>query len=226
MFKLSEIFESVQGEGTTAGEPCVFLRLAVCNLRCTWCDTKYSWDFSLYRYEDEVHPASTDEVAQRLRAASSRRVVVTGGEPLLQQDELAELFLRLTDFVIEVETNGTLVPSPELSARVNQWNVSPKLSSSGDPAARRIVPEALGALGKTGRAWLKLVVGSEADFREADELVATLEWPRDRVLFMPQAQTQAELAEASPLVHAAALQRGLGVSPRLHIERWNGRRGI
>ena len=46
--KLSEIFESIQGEGPTAGEPCVFLRLAMCNLHCRWCDTKYTWDWKKY----------------------------------------------------------------------------------------------------------------------------------------------------------------------------------
>ena len=52
--KISEIFESIQGEGTNAGKDAIFLRTAECNLRCTWCDTKYTWDWKNYSYDKEV----------------------------------------------------------------------------------------------------------------------------------------------------------------------------
>src|SRR4051794_41183262 len=64
MLKISEIFESLQGEGVSIGAPCIFVRLAQCNLHCTWCDTKYTWDFERYRYEDEVREQPVAEVAQ------------------------------------------------------------------------------------------------------------------------------------------------------------------
>ena len=87
--KISEIFESIQGEGASAGAPCSFLRLATCNLRCSYCDTKYSWDFKNYDYDTEVELVSVDEVLRRLPRTD--RIVVTGGEPLLQQGALLEL---------------------------------------------------------------------------------------------------------------------------------------
>jgi organic radical activating enzyme len=224
VFKVSEIFESLQGEGVSMGAPSVFLRLALCNLRCSWCDTKYTWDFEHHRYEDEVHETSVADVAAQLEQKRARRLVVTGGEPLLQQDELAELFRELPEFVIEIETNGTKLPSPALLARVDQWNVSPKLSSSGETRARSIFPETLQVFAETRRAWLKLVV-SGPDLDEADALIEELGWPRERVLFMPEALNREQLQSRSPLVAAAALSRGVRFSTRLHVELWDGRRG-
>jgi 7-carboxy-7-deazaguanine synthase len=225
--RLSEIFESIQGEGASAGKPCIFVRLATCNLRCTWCDTRYTWDWDTYDYDAEVKRIDVAAVATRVAAHASRRVVVTGGEPLLQQKALASFLAALpADLFVEVETNGTIAPAEPIAARVDQWNVSPKLAHSGEPADRRFVRDALVAFRDTGRAWLKVVVGSEADAREADTLVASLDWPRERVLLMPLASTREELLPLVPLVSLLARERGVGVSPRLHVEKWGGRRGV
>jgi organic radical activating enzyme len=223
---VSELFESIQGEGPSAGVPCTFLRLSHCNLRCSWCDTKYTWDWQAYRIEDETRVVALDAVARELARFGRERLVVTGGEPLIQQRALAGLFTVLpASWAIEVETNGTLEPLPELVERVMQWNVSPKLSNSGETLARRYRPEALGALRATGRAFLKLVVATPEDVAEAEGLVSTLAWPAERVLLMPQGATRAELAATTAFVRAAAAERGFGHSPRLHIERWEGVRG-
>lgn len=224
--KVSEIFESLQGEGASSGAPCIFVRLAQCNLHCIWCDTKYTWDFERYRYEDEVHEQSVAEVAQRVNAAPSRRLVLTGGEPLLQQRALKEFFARLApDIVVEVETNGTIVPEPEALNRVNQWNVSPKLANAGDPEHFRIRPEALSALRDSGRAHLKLVVSGAQDFAEAEALVARFAWPSPLVSLMPEAADREQLRARSLVVAEAARARGYRFSSRLHLELWGGRRG-
>lgn len=224
--KVSEIFHSLQGEGASTGAPCVFVRLAQCNLHCTWCDTKYTWDFERYRYEDEVHERSVADVAQAVNDATSRRLVLTGGEPLLQQRALKEFFARLApDIAVEVETNGTIVAEPPALSRVNQWNVSPKLGNAGDPEHFRIKPEVLRSLRDTGRAFLKLVVRDDADFVEADALVTQLGWPAERVLFMPEASDRESLRARSFGVAEAARQRSYRFSSRLHLELWGGRRG-
>jgi organic radical activating enzyme len=227
-FKLSELFASIQGEGPNAGAASIFLRLAQCNLHCRWCDTKYTWDWSAHRFEDEVRVESVVEVARRVSELSGNRLVVTGGEPLLQEAALVELF-RLLDaerrLAIEVETNGTIPPNAALAERVDQWNVSPKLANSGDPERLRLRPEVLSAFRETGRAFLKLVVESPADADEAEALVRCVDWPRNRVLLMAQAAARETLAERGPLVLTEALRRGFGYSPRLHVERWNGARG-
>ena len=224
--KLSEIFESLQGEGVSTGSPTVFVRLAQCNLHCTWCDTKYTWDFQRYDYDAEVHERSAEEVAQQVNASASRRLVLTGGEPLLQQRALVPFFASLApDIVVEVETNGTVAPTPETLSRVNQWNVSPKLGNAGDPEALRVRPAVLLALRDAGSSFLKLVVHGDADYAEADALVRRLAWPRDRVLFMPEASDRETLRARSLPVAEAAKAHGVRFSSRLHLELWGGRRG-
>lgn len=224
--KVSEVFESLQGEGASAGAPAMFLRLATCNLHCSWCDTKYTWDFNNYSYRDEVRSLSHEEVAHQLVAGSPRRLVVTGGEPLLQQAGLTSVLEALGDgWVVEVETNGTLAPSSALSQRVDQWNVSPKLAGSGNRESLRLRPQVLQSFKDTGRAWLKLVVESDADLTEADALIAALGWPPERVMLMPQANNPEDLRARAPFVAAASLSRGFAHSPRLHVELWGGRRG-
>jgi len=88
---LPEIFHSLQGEGPTIGTATVFLRLATCNLACTWCDTKYTWDWDHYRYDDEVISMETSSVRDSILAFDCPHLVITGGEPLLQQRDLTGL---------------------------------------------------------------------------------------------------------------------------------------
>ena len=73
-----EIFHSLQGEGVTASRPSVFLRLATCNLACSWCDTKYTWDWDSYDYEREVVSLSVSEVEERVMEFRCPRLVITG----------------------------------------------------------------------------------------------------------------------------------------------------
>src|SRR5260221_6147105 len=91
---ITEIFKSIQGEGTRAGLPCIFVRLTGCNLRCTWCDTAYAFHGGKKMSVDEVL-TRVDELAGRCAASDASRTIVplvelTGGEPLLQ-DEIYEL---------------------------------------------------------------------------------------------------------------------------------------
>ena len=97
-----EIFHSIQGESTYSGLPCVFIRMAGCNLRCSYCDTKYA-------YEDGVEK-SVDEVLAQLQPYGCRLVEITGGEPLLQQDEVNRLIYSLLEsgHRVLMETNGSL----------------------------------------------------------------------------------------------------------------------
>lgn len=100
--KVCELFTSIQGESTYAGTPCTFIRLSGCNLRCSYCDTTYSYE--------EGTEMSIDTIIDRVSEAGLCLVEITGGEPLLQQDEVLELTKRLLDagYKVLIETNGTM----------------------------------------------------------------------------------------------------------------------
>jgi 7-carboxy-7-deazaguanine synthase len=96
---INEIFHSIQGESTYAGEPCVFVRLTACDLRCRWCDTPYAFH--------EGRKMSVDEVVRAVEAYGCPMVEITGGEPLLQPD-VVPLMERLlaSGRTVLVETGG------------------------------------------------------------------------------------------------------------------------
>ena len=106
--RVSEVFSSLQGEGRNQGRPTVFLRLAGCNLACAWCDTAYAREGGTEMAHDAVL------AAVRKTAGPCRRLCVTGGEPLLQQDALVPLAAALASegYTVEIETNGTIDFSP------------------------------------------------------------------------------------------------------------------
>ena len=145
-----EIFHSIQGEGVSQGTPCVFLRLAGCNLACSWCDTAYSWNGTVPGVR--LTPEKAAELALRYPC---RRLVLTGGEPLIQQKALPALLRLLPDHAVELETNGTIMPDAELLERITQFNVSPKLPHSGNETARTWKPDVLRRLASTEKAWFK-----------------------------------------------------------------------
>ena len=210
-----EIFYSLQGEGARCGSPAVFLRLAGCNLHCSWCDTRYSWLPGC-----ELEEA---EVAARLQAFGCPAVVITGGEPLLQAEALERLLALLpTDFYIEVETNGTLPPTPVLAARVNQWNVSPKLAHAGNAPSEALRPEVLAAFVDTQKAWFKFVVRSEEDW----PAIAALELPQQRIILMPCAANRRELEAARPIVAQMCLEHRVRLGERLHVVLWDTAKGV
>lgn len=225
-----EVFASVQGEGVTCGMPSVFVRLAFCNLACSWCDSRFTWDWSRYDPRRDTAPLEAEEVARRVTESAGegvRNVVLTGGEPMLQQRELASLteLLKARGFRLEVETNGTVLPSPEMAERVDQWNVSPKLANSDNPEEARHVPEALRWFGRSERAFWKFVVVAPEDLSEILELVRSYRVPAGRVVLMPEGMDAGTLAERSRWLAGICRRHGFRLGKRLHIELWGNERG-
>ena len=99
--KVCEIFKSIQGESSYAGMPCTFIRLAGCNLRCSYCDTTYAYN--------EGSEFSEEDIVDEVRRAGIGLVEVTGGEPLLQKG-ICQLIRRLLDegYKVLIETNGSI----------------------------------------------------------------------------------------------------------------------
>lgn len=105
MFRVIERFVSIDGEGPTSGALAAFIRFEGCNLRCTWCDTKYSWDGSC-SYEEQ----SAEDIYQYIKESGASNVTLTGGEPLLQKDmfQLLDLLYHDNKLTVHIETNGAL----------------------------------------------------------------------------------------------------------------------
>jgi 7-carboxy-7-deazaguanine synthase len=128
--KVNEIFASVQGEGPDCGTPAVFVRLSGCNVHCKWCDTSYA----LSRNDvDTPLQAVVDKIKLLTHDSGVKLVVVTGGEPLLQVDEVRELITLLhRNFQFAIETNGTQsIPSWQGITGTVVWDVDRKCPSSG-----------------------------------------------------------------------------------------------
>jgi 7-carboxy-7-deazaguanine synthase len=223
---VSEVFgPTFQGEGPSIGRRAGFVRLGRCNLDCGWCDTPYTWDWERYDPTVELHHAPVAAVVDQLAGMAPEIVVVTGGEPLLQQRRLVSLLRACADhgWDVEIETNGTRVPDSALVPLVRQWNVSPKLANSGVAVQERIRPAALAALRATGRAVFKFVVVDESDLDEIGDLAD--EHDLRPVWVMPEGTDAATLTGRARRLAQPVLDRGWNLTPRLHVLLWGDQRG-
>lgn len=130
ILKVNEIFKSIQGESTLAGQPTIFIRLQGCNLRCSWCDTKYSWK------EDKGKMLSVKEIFDECDSVGMTGFIcITGGEPLLQREGVRELVDRLVveGQIISVETNGGVPIGgfPKVHKMIMDWK-GPSAFSQGE----------------------------------------------------------------------------------------------
>ncbi len=223
---VSEVFgPTVQGEGPSLGRRAGFVRLGRCNLACTFCDTPYTWDWSRFDPATELTARAVDDIAAEVEAMAVPLVVITGGEPLLQQGRLAPLLARLRagGHRIEVETAGTIAPSGDVADLVDGFNVSPKLATSGNPLDRRYRPDVLRAFQATGRAAFKFVATGPADLDEIQAMVD--ECGLTDVWVMPEGADAATVRERGAELADAVLARGWQLTTRLHVLLWGDERG-
>jgi 7-carboxy-7-deazaguanine synthase len=236
-----EVFDTLQGEGSSMGKPAVFARFSGCNLRCSWCDTPNTWvwnqaladghdDGRVYDQAVETITIPLGEAVDRITAFSIKRLVVTGGEPLLQRKALEPFFDKLRERrssqLIEIETNGTIPPGKRLSALVDQFNVSPKLENSHNPLAKRRRSLALAAFAGLPQAFFKFVVVNPNDLAEIDEIVEHYAIEPERVYLMPEGRSPAEInAGALALVEECKV-RNYTLGMRQHILLWGDKRGV
>lgn len=222
---VAETFTSFQGEGPSIGRPAAFIRLSRCNLSCAFCDTPYTWDWSRFSPRNEATRQTTTDLATWALAQPVELVVITGGEPLLQQQPLVPLLAALAAAgrSVEVETNGTIAPLGELAKLVTRFNVSPKLSGSGVPEEQRVVPAALRSLSATGKAVFKFVVCTPGELDEISELEAAYDLVP--VWVMPEGTDGLAVIAGLREIAEPALARGWGLSGRLHVLLWGDERG-
>ena len=170
--RVNEIFYSIQGESLDAGCPCVFIRLSGCNLRCSYCDTRYA-------YHQGVE-MSIVEILDRVDPYKSNLVEITGGEPLIQSGTppLIE-YLLATGYKVMMETNGTLDIRLVDDRCIKVMDI--KCPSSGEAEKNDL--ENLQRLSTEDQ--LKFVIGDRNDYEFAKEIKGLLnnEFPADHVLF-------------------------------------------
>lgn len=229
-----EIFASLQGEGPSMGKPVAFIRTSRCNLACQWCDTAYTWLF-----EDDARPhrdnvtyerranqvkLSPKEAAQRIEALGQRRLVITGGEPLMQGGALADMLAFLPDIEVEIETNGTVRPVAHIDIRVDQYNVSPKLAHSGNAADLALIPERLDQFASDPRAFFKFVIANPDDVDEVDALQREYRISKDRLFLMAEGTDSNTLRARQAWLAPLCLEKGYRMSDRMHIHLYGDER--
>lgn len=218
------VFASFQGEGFTIGRPAVFFRLQLCNLHCKWCDTFYTWDKNSPDYLKEQKLWTIMETVSEIKKAwkkkffesVGKRLVITGGEPLIQQEKLIKLVSLLSDWEIEIETNGTIKPHNPLKSRC-QFNVSPKLENSGNSAETRYTQEILSGFSSLNNSWFKFVVVAPDDFKEIDRIVTKCHIPTNKVIIMAEGNEE-EIVKRNMIQLLPEIEkRGFRVLPRLQL---------
>lgn len=213
--RISEIFLSIQGEGVGIGAPTVFVRLYGCDLRCAWCDTMYAVEGG------EFATMSLDEVKAEIGGKlGCKRVCVTGGEPLLQEDEVSALTGWLLDngYNVMLETSGHRAP-PEIFSDP-RCVVSLDCKCPGSGMDGRMDFSLITGLGAKDQ--LKFVIADEADYLYARGVLESC--PTEAgVVFQPvYGKGLRWLAER-------VLSDGLGsvrVLPQLHKIMWGDRKGV
>ena len=188
--KVNEIFFSVEGEGKRAGELAAFVRLTGCNLRCSYCDTRYAFH--------DGRDMTAAEIADAVR--NFRNVTLTGGEPLLQ--DCTELLMLLRSHDVNIETNGSVALAEYMNYPNVFFTMDFKCHSSGatyamDYGNLKILRE---------RDVLKFVVGTEQDLNQAQEICAA---------FKPKA-----IIYISPVFGRLEPPEIVDFMKRRHMENW------
>ncbi len=196
--KINEIFPSIQGEGLRQGEATIFVRLAGCDRRCSFCDTKYAWEGGRESTVNEI-VAAVKKIRRRFPA---RWVCLTGGEPFRQDLRLLARLLREEKFLIQVETNGRRY----YPLAADWFSVSPK------PKDYYVRPE----FGRRASE-IKLVATSDLDFRVLRKIRAAFP-ARIPIVLQPESNLRRSQKRALRLLREA-LSAGLDnvrVSVQLH----------
>lgn len=225
--KISETFESIQGEGRYAGVPSLFIRTSGCNLRCWWCDTPYT------SHHPEGGMVEVHELVQQALASRCDHVVVTGGEPMLYVDAVAELVGALRKRkLITIETNGTIY---DARVQPDLWSASPKLASSTpvqpgraqDIHRANIDRIAVANMKRSGALLqVKFVATTEADVREIKGIVCHQSIPAADVWLMPEGRTREEMLERGPWAAEVCKREGWNLCLRQHVLLWGAKRGV
>jgi len=175
--KVSEIFYSIEGEGIEIGRPEIFIRLAGCNLRCTWCDTKYALE--------DGKEMDIQDIIQEVSAYPSKNISITGGEPLFQRKELLKLVKELKElgYWIQINTNGTIFDEEifELTDLISMDSKCPSSKMESDLEVLRKTEDSFAS-----KSQFKFVISNEKDYQYAKNVVLTSLKNGGNIVFQPE----------------------------------------
>ncbi|NQU54121.1 MAG: 7-carboxy-7-deazaguanine synthase QueE [Bacteroidetes bacterium] len=228
LFPVSEIFESIQGEGNRAGMRSLFIRFQFCNLTCSWCDTKYTWfkDTGYFKWY------SVSELKDIIRQKGFKEVIFTGGEPaLFSLDKLVQ-----TGFNYHVETNGTAIPTLPLEIQLSDgtlikreamnkntiekfnWVVSPKLSNS----RQKIDVDSLNYWAAQDFCIFKYICNNDDDLAEVEKIVNDFKIDKNKIYIGLEGVTLK--SQLKPEMVDKIVAKGFNFSPRIHVLLWGATR--
>jgi len=214
---INEIFHSLQGEGSLAGHPSVFIRLPGCEICCKWCDTKYAWEATAGDDYD------IEKIKSEALSRQCKNLIITGGEPMTNPDlpELSNLFAK-EDLHITIETSGIeFIPNLPCSL----MSISPKLSNASPKISLNL--SVMQQLIDNYQYQLKFVVDRSGDIDEIKECLAGLKnVPLGSIYLMPQTVSRAEYIEKSQMVARLCKETGFNFSPRLQVLLWDNKKGL
>ena len=229
--KISELFFSIQGEGELTGIPSVFVRTSGCNLRCRWCDTKYS------SWTPEGENVDIEELVERVCSYPARHVVVTGGEPMIAKDikEFADL-LKQSGKHITIETAGTIAPN---GIQCDLASISPKLSDSTPEKGEiseewierhdstRIDHDILNEWIDSYEFQLKFVVSRREEINEVKCIIDKIESDilPEKVLLMPEGTDSETIHSRYDMLVDLCKENGFRMCNRLHLDLFGNTRG-
>lgn len=217
--RLTEIFKTIQCEGTLTGMVSVIVRLGGCNLQCKWCDERFS---SRAKGGLEI---SINELLKKINKYNCKNIIITGGEPLIYK-EIIELSNRLkdADYHVTIETNATI------QKRINcdLISMSPKLSHSipnNIPSEgyerKRINIEAIRYYIRNYDYQIKFVVGLEEDFNEIEAILLKIgDYDRSKILIMPLASSRRQLFAIQKNIVKLCVERNYRYGNRLQLQIW------
>lgn len=240
-----EIFYTIQGEGKNVGVPSVFIRLSLCNLYCVWCDTDYTWNwegtafthvrdqepgYAKFKKEDYQLLLNEEEIFKVVESYHCRNIVLTGGEPMVQQKDLIALLMLLKSSSqshhIEVETNGTLAPIAKFDELVDQYNVSVKLSNTEVSVHERLKPDVIRFFAETPKSNFKFVIDSEHDMEEVIDVQKRYHILPHKIYLMPQGTTVDNLKSRQLWLVEKCKEHHFNYTDRIHIHIYGNKRGV
>ncbi len=227
------------------GRPSIFVRTSLCNLHCIWCDTDYTWNWTGTRFPHQndqqpgyrkfdkkewIERCSIESVVRAVCALPCRNIILTGGEPMLQQKALVALMQQLRQrdptYRFEVETNGTLVAQSDFDELINQYNVSPKLENSNNPQKLREKPKAYRFFAQNDKSNFKFVLAEKNDLSEVFELLHRYDIAPEKVWLMPEGRNRQTLTRRRQWLVEICKTYGFNYTDRLHIQIWGSKKGV